>query len=97
MVTANPIRSLPEEDAAPSTPPPAAPPAEVDRDRIEFRRLPPGGWGQMPEGCPVTPLGHKDDYYFFLTARGGFKTIRDKDFSKAKFTSLYEEIGRAHV
>lgn len=95
MAKPNPIAALPEEDATPSTPapdrgPPSPPPAEVDRDRIEFRRLPPGGWGQMPDGCPVTPLGHKDDYYFFLTARGGFKTIRDKDFSKAKFTSLYE-------
>lgn len=100
---ANPVSALEPREIDPETLPAAtrprrknAEPPPAERADGEFTiggyrilYLPPGGRGDLPEGCPVTALGYKRELYFFLTADHGFKAIRDKDFSKLKFMSLY--------
>lgn len=98
----NPIRQLVEEaqDAFEQEPPiagegPANEPGPPERPDLsdpatQIMALPKGGWGGLPEGCPVKALGHKrDTFYYFSTPSGGFKVIKDGDFSKQRMTALY--------
>lgn len=79
----NPLRALrgAAQEAQPSSPVLTGDP----NNRNGSMRRPPG----LPEGCPVQALGYKGDVYFFRTADGGFKAIRDKDFTQNKMLSLY--------
>lgn len=45
--------------------------------------------GTLPPGCPVTPLGHDNDTYFFTDHIGQIRTRRDGDFTPLKVTSLF--------
>lgn len=48
----------------------------------------------LPEDCPVTPLGHNGDTYYFLDTAGQLRILKAKDFSKLMLTSLFQ--GRYH-
>lgn len=89
------------EDEAPAAaaaandkaPPAGAPPGAGDVEAssgIEYMAMPKGGWGGLPQGCPVAALGHKrDTFYYFTTPSGGMKVVKDKDWGKNTFYSLY--------
>lgn len=49
---------------------------------------------QLPEDCPVVPLGINEDLIFFLDALGQLRTVRDKELSKSKIMNLFgQQIG----
>lgn len=54
----------------------------------------PGAWLPnklgLPDDCPVTPLGHNGDTYYFLDTAGQLCVFKAKDFSKLMLTSLFQ-------
>lgn len=91
-------------DDRPATPmPEKTAPAAEPRCKTELDPAPgeanaqgegPGTWLPnklgLPDDCPVTPLGHNGDAYYFLDTAGQLRVLKAKDFSKLMLTSLFQ-------
>ena len=62
----------------PAGPPPQDPPSG-----------PPPEWAD-PEGCNVTPLGHRGGIYYFLTPSGEFRHLSDRGMTTTGLLSLFD-------
>lgn len=88
-----PIRSAIEtaEVAAPlpPAPPPAekkqAPPADVPMREYEHD----GTYEPLPEGCPVVPLGIKDNVCYYLDANQQLRDLKDKDHGRLPLLNMF--------
>ncbi len=63
-------------DNAEEAPPPPGPPDDAPADRRSGRGSDDGQAPQLPEGCPVVPLGTKDGINYFLSELGEFREIK---------------------
>lgn len=53
-----------------------------DKDRIKYRD------DGLPEGCPITPLGHNDGIYYFLSQAGQVRALKSRDVANNQISDL---------